>query len=254
MPIKKKPEQEVENGEEVKKQLQDEVASLKEIHSELMQQSSKPTEEVIEKAKEEAALEHMDYAHLRDSKGATFDPEIHQHVNGVPKLSKNGKLIRKRRKASVVTKDEQEEDKKVLTAEEQLQARKAGAVAANLLIGTAMLIDRAEWNPIKDDNHGIDERAELETAFGDYFVHKGITDFPPGAALTVAVSAYVLPRIGLPKTSSKMETWKNKLKAAWYWIKAKIKRKPRNGAHGNIRDDRKRKNDTSQEDSARIAE
>lgn len=100
---------------------------------------------------------------------------------------------------------------------EQL-ARKGGAGAAALLVMVGVGLGGDEWVPRKDEKIGLDEKAMLEGAFGDYFVAQGYSDLPPGWALVAAVGMYALPRFGMPKTQTrlqKLKTWIFTKYAAW---------------------------------------
>jgi len=158
------------------------------------------------------------YADLRDTDGNAFDPKIHKvGADGEPTLSAKNKLVKRPgRKAGadatapksfigapgasspLSTGPSQE-------ATSQMQARAAGNMAANLLMQLGLIAGGDEWQPRKDISTGLDEKIMLESAFGDYFLAKGIIDIPPGMVLTVAIGGYMLPRFTMPKTRTRLE-------------------------------------------------
>ena len=98
----------------------------------------------------------------------------------------------------------------------------AGKTAAHVLITLGCTIGGDEWQPIKNEEYGLDEKENLETAFINYFEATGKTDFPPGVALAIAVGGYVLPRFTQPKTKSRL-----KRAGEWIYFKwQKIRKKP----------------------------
>jgi len=151
-------------------------------------------------------------SNMIDCDGTIFDPDIHKALNGQPTKSKLGRFMKKPgRKAA---------DKSALNIPEnklpdrsaeiiKTQCRAAGQLAAQTLITLGTTIGGEEWIPIKSEQHGIDERVNLEMAFANYFEATGLTDIPPGWALSIAVGGYILPRFAMPKTQSKFKVFKN---------------------------------------------
>ena len=144
-----------------------------------------------------------------------FDSEIHAMRDGKPiPTIRHGKVVpgkfqlkRGKKKgtpqkaASVVSGDSMVSPGEIVNNGGQA----AGKAAAHMLITLGCTIGGDEFQPVKDETYGIDEAANLETAFGDYFVATGRTDFPPGIALSIAVGGYILPRFTRPKTKSRLE-------------------------------------------------
>jgi hypothetical protein len=89
-------------------------------------------------------------------------------------------------------------------AQNRMQARASGTMAANLVLQIGIVAGGEEWHPRRDEQSGLDEKMMLENAFADYFEATGKTDIPPGMALTVAIGAYALPRFTMPKTQSRL--------------------------------------------------
>lgn len=173
----------------------------------------------------------------RDRAGELHDPSKHwsDSKSGKGRFNREGywaKIGGRKKKSSDDKKSfsrvgaPPEKQKEIEAA--QLQAasaeksRMAGIAAAHLLITLGRTIGGDEWIPIKNQEHGVDEKANLESAFGDYFVAKEIEDFPPGVALTIAVSGYVLPRFLMPKTKEKTKGFFGKVKR-WF-VKKKIEK------------------------------
>lgn len=193
--------------------------------------------DVQEHALEQEILNENDklaqYSHLKDSDGNGFDPAVHKtNKAGEPTLSTKGKLIKKPgRKAgakpgaqgghgSVVGgAHNQPVDK---AAEQRMQARASGTMAANLILQIGIVAGGEEWHPRVDEQTGLNEKLMLENSFADYFEATGKTDIPPGMALTVAIGAYALPRFTMPKTQSRLSKIKMGLKQ--WWINRKLKK------------------------------
>lgn len=82
------------------------------------------------------------------------------------------------------------------------QARAAGAAAAASIFMMGRCFGGEDWAPSADE-------VTLQTdAWGNYFVAKGVTDFPPGLALSIAVLGYAGPRFFTPKTKERVGTIK----------------------------------------------
>lgn len=158
---------------------------------------------------EQAELESK-YAGMIDAAGETFDPEAHAvDGDGNPKKTKAGNWAKKRGRKSVSENASvgRVGGKLPEKAPEQIAREKSfatGRFAAGSLIQLGIMIGGDEWHPIKDAQSGIDERAALESAFGEYFAANDMTDFPPGVALAIAVGGYALPRMAAPKTRSRL--------------------------------------------------
>lgn len=174
-----------------------------------------------EKEKTDAAREK--WADLKDVDGNAFDPALHKvDKNGDPTTSPKGNLIKKPgRKApktqgasnSVIgVKQETPTDP---NAQMKMQAHASGKMAANLLMTLGVVAGGEEWQPLKDNTSGMDEKKMLESAFADYFEATGKTDIPPGMVLTIAIGGYMLPRFTMPKTQSRLGKVKN-------WIAKKL--------------------------------
>lgn len=192
-----------------------------------------------------------------DKLGRVFNPEFHQvDGDGAPAIANNGQLkIRagrrdgsknKKTKATKSNLARNQTRAATQSAEQQAAAELAaeqkkyqagqtvGRSTAAAVFMLGQVIGGQEWLPMKSAEHGIDEQATLETAFAEYFIAKGIDDVPPGLALTIALTAYVLPRLSMPQTQAR-------LAVAVHWTKGKI-----NGARAHPGHDGKRQNDAGQ--------
>lgn len=102
------------------------------------------------------------------------------------------------------------------------QARAAGVAAAEMLFMAGRMFGGDEWAPMENKSLGLDERAMMHQAFGDYFVATGRTDIPPGAALSFCFIGYVGPRLFMPKTQSRMQKVKSVI-VTW-WVNRKMRK------------------------------
>lgn len=144
----------------------------------------------------------------------TFDPSIHATDDaGNPLLNKDGRLKKKRgRKPGSV-------NATVFRTVEHTPEYKAADTAARSATETIFILGQMiggeEWQPIIDSETGYNEPATIQASFRQYFLAKGITDFPPGVALSIALACYALPRLRKPQTQ-------NRLMKFVGWIKSKF--------------------------------
>ncbi len=141
----------------------------------------------------------------RAPSGVEYNPNTHEVS------PKTGKVIKKRRgganSASKVAVSSASPAGTASSQNDEGQARATGKFAAAALIGICSGVFGDEFQPEKTAQ--FDERAYLESAFGDYFVATGRTDLPPSMALIVAIGAYTIPRFTKPKTKSKLSAFKD---------------------------------------------
>lgn len=198
----------------------------------------------------------------RDGAGDVFDPAIHVADNlGNPSITKTGRF-RKRKttgksapkssRSAAVPKlnlgadsenDENSDDSaEIFTNTPQsdpLEAQKlrmAAETAANMYIGTGLMIFGMEWQPSPDKS----DREMLVIAFEDYFRSKGVVDIPPGIALSLALFSYAVPRLSQPQTSSRIAL-------GWAWVKYRINGAFSRASRDDIRANRERKNETGED-------
>lgn len=219
-------------------------ANLDSISDSLAESSPEVSQSFVDQAQDAKQEKESEWAHLRDKQGYTFDSKIHlSKDDGSPKLNKDGTIQRRRlRKKKSQTDGEQISDAVTvqLTAEQQTQARYAGVAAASSLFVVCRGLGGEEWIPQKDETQGIDERAELQTAFGDYFVSKGWTEFPPGIALSLCLGMYAAPRFTLPQTQSR-------IKSAWTKSREWLGRRKKSATRVDSRNDRQREIDAGKD-------
>ncbi len=131
---------------------------------------------------------------LIDSTGTIFDENIHAvNRNGEPSYTKSGRFRKKARKVVDRESVSQEERAEI----EQYERAAAGTVATIEMIGVMLGGDSFRY--IKDKKMRVDERAAGVDAFTNYYREYGITDFPPGIALTLWGLTYALPRFAQPE-------------------------------------------------------
>lgn len=158
-----------------------------------------------------------------DGNGDTFNPAIHaQNADGSPRKTVGGNWAKKRGNKGKGGAPALKLPGGAVSApapdNKEIAARASGVAAANLLIVLGMGIGGDEWQPRVLKEHGIDEKAMLEQAWGDYFVATGTTDIPPGWALVAACGMYALPRFSMPATKSRVKgvgAWFKKKYASW---------------------------------------
>jgi hypothetical protein len=189
------------------------ASSLDDTARELVSEIPEPQQHAIDQARTEQALDP-----------AQPPPTVETDVLGVPwnpaehATGQDGKGVRtakgswrKRRglkgsqshvatdAAGRVPEPSQEEINK-RSAEHQ--SRMAGAVVGTLVIriSTAVGGDHFSSRTHSVPNTDIKwtDQGMLQEAFGDFFVAKGVTDVPPGVALTGALMMYYLPRFQEP--------------------------------------------------------
>lgn len=172
-----------------------------------------------------------------DKSGALFDPAIHvTGPDGRGMLTVRGTWAQKRGRKSNDAQSSQSAQKaqpakSVLggpaapptaqsiadaqKANQDMQSRSAGIAAAEMLFMAGQIIGGDEWKPMQNKEMGLDERAVMHGAFGDYFVSKGKSDIPPGAVLAFAIIAYAAPRFAMPKTQTRFQKIKGAVVTWW---------------------------------------
>jgi len=204
--------------------------NLSVIASTLAQTMPKVQQHAIDLEIEQTAEKMTQYADLLDSDGNPFDASVHKtDRDGNPTLSKLGKLIKKPGRKVGGKNGESGSfiggvgvNKLSDEQQQKIQCRASGKMAANLLITLGMVAGGEEWQPVRDEKTGLDEKLMLEGAFADYFEATGQSDIPPGMALTVAIGGYALPRFTMPKTQSRMSKMTGSIKK--WWINRKLKK------------------------------
>jgi len=160
----------------------------------------------------------------KDINGTAFDAKLHTGS----KL-KSGEW-RKRKSVLGTPTPKKTADAKtgtVMTADQEGASRAAGAAAASMMFSSMTMLMGDEWHPRTEKAAGFDENKLMGQAFGDYFVAKGVTDFPPGVTLSFMMLGYISARMQMPKTRSKMQTFKTwcGIRYAAYKLKKEFKKK-----------------------------
>lgn len=217
--------------------------SIDAVHDETLSQSPEANQDAIDAQAGEELETLRAEASNTDKDGTIFDADIHAvNKDGEPSVTPTGKF-RKKRGSVVATKSAAEK-----TMQDELAARAAGYLAADLVVGTSIALLGDEWIPIGETGEQepikYDEHSMLRKAFGDYFVAKNISDFPPGIALSIALSSYAGARLAGGKET------KSRLSKAWAWTSDKFKnlfkKGKKNAAHDSTRDNGVRKDDTGE--------
>ena len=214
------------------------------IHDEILDASPDPNLEVIAAHSVEEEQTLREQVRDTDKDGTIFNADIHAvNKDGDPSVTPTGKF-RKKRGSIVATKTVAAQ-----TIQDEAAARAAGHLAADMMIGTAVVLLGDEWIPVgvtgEQEPIKFDEHSNLRRVFGEYFVAKNISDFPPGIALSIAVSSYAGARLAGGKET------KSRLSEAWAWTSDKFKKwfgkEKADAPHDNSRDNGIRKDDTRKE-------
>lgn len=219
--------------------------SLEDSHDEILEQSPEPQRHAIDAHNEIEAEKLRGQNDNVDKDGTIFDPELHAvNKDGEPSLTPTGKFRKRRGSSKVSTQSEQAKN-----IHDEAAARAAGQLAADMMIGSCVTLLGEEWVPIgskgTQEPLQFDEHTNLRRAFGEYFVAKGINDFPPGIMLSIALSSYAGARLAGGKET------KTRLAKAKIWVSdmfGKL-RKKKNATQSNSGDNRVRQDDTSEKSS-----
>lgn len=163
-----------------------------------------------------------------DKRGEYFNSELHAvDDDGKPRLTAAGYFAKKRGRkngqtASVIGSIESQQNAPQQNHNALHKQKMAGRAAANTLLMLGVVVGGDEWHPMKNAEHGLDEKANLESAFSDYFVAKNMDDIPAGIALSIAIIGYAAPRFTMPKTQARSKSAWQKLKI-WY-VNRKLKK------------------------------
>lgn len=201
---------------------------------------------INEEQKEEKEKQDA-FAEFRDSENQPFDKSIHvTDKEGNPVLSKNNRLKRKPGVKKQSTK------LPFISQPDSPNYRETGRETVDIIVTIGKSLGGQEWEPIyivdeKTKEVKVDEYRDLCDKFSKYYEQKGIQDFPPGVALSIAMLAYVGPRLFQPHTQSKLSKVK-------MWFKNKLnfksKGKKENAAHSDNGDNGVGKDNSSKDISA----
>lgn len=217
------------------------VTTVDSVHDSIQGESSEANQAAIDAKIAADTKQQKEKSSTADKDGVIFNPELHAvDKDGNPSLTSTGKFRKRRGISKVAVKGEAEK-----TVQDEQAARAAGILCADMMIGSAVTLLGEEWVPIGSQGQQqpikFDEHSNLRRAFGDYFVARGIKDFPPGIMLTIALTSYAAPRlVGGQETKTKLSKVKK-------WFGAVIKKVKGNATQSDSRDNGKRKNDISSE-------
>ena len=151
-----------------------------------------------------------------------FDPRIHVERDGKPVLNSDGTYRRKpgrAKRASVdTTQAATEAGEGPPENNDAVQAelrRRCALMASGVTFTLCQAIGGPEFLPMVDVDKGIDEPRLVAGGWEEYFKSRGNIDLPPWAALAVALSAYIAPRLAMPQTQSRLAT-------IWLWMRGKV--------------------------------
>jgi hypothetical protein len=217
--------------------LESEAASTKEnfdvkgIVDNLISQSPEVQPHVIEHFENIENQTQKEFEGLTDRFGVAFDKNIHiTGRDGRPSLTKLGKLMRKPNAPSAGRPAAQTQ--KVSGAKSQInldpqpssepaqaqlkpEHKATGIALTGAIMALAVAIGGEEFNPIKREDLGLDERAMLENAAAEWLRAKNMVDLPPDYAFGIALASYFIPRFTMPKTQ-------NRIKLFFQWIGGKF--------------------------------
>lgn len=221
--------------------------SIEDAHENIQEGSSLPNEPAIEAHSDATIQKVKDAKGVKDSFGTVFDPALHAvNSEGEPSRTPLGKFRKRRGTSSVSTKNKALVAQQQ-TAEQKASARAAGTLAADMMIGSCVTLLGDEWIPVgtkeQKDAVKFDEHSNLRRSFADYFEARNISDFPPGIALSIAMTSYIMPRVVGGKET------KSRLAKAKVWITEKYDnmRKKKDAAQPDSGNNRERKDDVSKE-------
>lgn len=216
---------EIEKKEIEKEEIQPEEkkpeapASPDDIAAELAEKMAKPSEHVIENEMAQVQEQETERATggMVSPSGEVFDSDIHVSPD---KINADGSFRKRpgRKKQTQSTTPKSESQLGNIHADNTPPppsgSQVAGKAAAHAMFMMGVAIGGEEWQPVVNPEVGINEPEMLTGAFADYFEAKGVEDFPPGVALTMAVLSYAAPRFQQPKTKTRfglLKAWlKNK--------------------------------------------
>lgn len=185
---------------------------------------------------------------VTDKAGTSFNSDVHAvDSDGNPKFTATGVFAKKRGRKSAadsVLGNSVKVDSSPQRVDDVIRANKqaaAGQMAANAVVMLGLVLGGEEWMPVKDRDLGLDEKANLEQCFTDYFTAMNMDDISPNMALGIGLLGYVLPRFTMPKTQARTKSvWG---KAKQWWINRKLKK------HGLEAVEIKAKQDTIKKES-----
>jgi hypothetical protein len=147
-----------------------------------------------------------------------FDKNIYEvDSNGKPVLTPTGRMKKKKKIKSEINGFQSDIVPPVNNNEQQ--ARALGIVIANTIVTICISTFGDEFQPaiVKSDKGDVlmDQRKNLEEAWGNYCIARNMVNFPPEIVVIIAMGSYLIPPLTRPKT-------KEKIKLGWLWLKNKF--------------------------------
>lgn len=161
---------------------------------------------------------------LTDDIGRPFNPSIHEvDASGKPRLNKAGFIAKRRGGGS---KDKNPNLSKVNTKAKDAPAaavpenlepliKQNAQISTHLFLTLTKMVGGEEFAPVVDSKTGENEPAAIEESFATYYRIKGIIDIPPGVALALGLSFFVVKRWNAPKFTVRREGWTSGLRRWW---------------------------------------
>ncbi|KKN30037.1 hypothetical protein LCGC14_0838100 [marine sediment metagenome] len=193
-------------------------------------------------------------AGLVDREGQPYDPARHETGgDGGPILNKDGTIRMKRgmgtprsRLAEPRPQVSRAADGTPLSAPATTPTD-TGRQIAESIFALGQLIGGDEWAPIINEKYGIDERAQMQSAWVVYCEAKGMSDLPPGIVVAITMIGYAVPRFAMPKTKSRWQ------RAKQWTVNLYFKWSNRGAAQSDRRGNGERKNDTGDKSGAKVS-
>ena len=196
-------------------ELDDDAAQVSDVAATIIAQMPEPQQHAIEQHEsQEIAAEA---SAPRDVDGVAFNDAIHtgsKLKNGRWRARKSAKASASVIGSSGGTKSESSPADPATEARAslELQSRVAAQAATGCTFMVCTALGGKEWQPRVEP---IDETSVLNDAYTQYFISKGVVDFPPGIALALALTMYAAPRFTMPETKARASRLK-------VWIAAKV--------------------------------
>lgn len=142
-----------------------------------------------------------------------FDPEIHAvDEAGNPKKNQDGSYAKKRGRKKGSTNTATNVSAIPVENQPNPAVLQMAIMATNCTILLGMAIGGDEWIPKREPSIGLDERGLLHKGWSDYLATTDMQAIPSWMGLAIALSAYSLPRVMLPKTKSRIAILWGKMK------------------------------------------
>ena len=210
------------------------TADLASIASDMVTSMPEVQEHAIQKAQADS---QASAGGPTDKSGTAFDPAIHEggpdgkgviSVRGTWRLKRGGGRKAGSGSASMANGSSSlnaptaPSKEQVTAAQNEHQAKLAGAACAQMMFMAGRALGGEEWTPRKDEKTGLDEELMMTAAFTEYCKVKNVTDIPPGVALAFAICVYAGPRLAMPQTKARVSGIKQRI--VQWWVNRKLRK------------------------------